>query len=119
MLIFDGHGLSHQRMMGIATMAGILLNKPSIGCAKSHLYGDYTIPGDKRFSYEELKVHNLVVGYVLRSKERVKPIFISTGFAVSPEKALEITINLLSGYKLPLPAHYAHYFSEDYKRSFQ
>jgi deoxyribonuclease V len=116
LLIFDGHGLSHQRMMGIATMSGILLNKPSIGCAKSHLYGDYKLPADKRLAYTELKVHGMVVGYVLRSRERVKPIFVSTGFAVSPGKALEITISLLTGYRLPLPTHYAHCESENYKR---
>ncbi len=116
LLIFDGHGLSHRRMMGIATMAGILLNKPSIGCAKSHLYGEYKMPQDKKFSCRELRVHDTVVGYVLRSKEKVKPIFVSTGYAVSPGKALEIIKDLLTGYKLPLPTHYAHHFSEDYKK---
>ncbi len=116
-LIFDGHGLSHQRMMGIATMSGILLNKPSIGCAKSHLFGNYTQPGEKKFSCSELKVHETTVGYVLRSKEKVKPIFISTGYAVSPHKALEIVLGLITNYKLPLPTHYAHYYSEGYKNS--
>jgi deoxyribonuclease V len=115
LLIFDGHGLSHQRMMVIATMSGILLNKPSIGCAKSHLFGEYKIPGDKKFSRSELKVHETVVGYVLRSKENVKPIFVSTGFAVSPLTALEIVKSLVTSYKLPLPTHYAHLKSEKFK----
>jgi deoxyribonuclease V len=115
LLIFDGHGLSHQRMMGIATMSGILLNKPSIGCAKSHLFGEYRIPGDKKFSRTELRVHETLVGYVLRSKENVKPIFISTGFAVSPMKALEIVTGLVTNFKLPLPTHYAHLESEKFK----
>ena len=116
-LIFDGHGLSHQRMMGIATMSGILLNKPSIGCAKSHLYGEYRPPSEQKFSCTELKVHGTLVGYVLRSKEKIKPIFISTGYAVSPRKALEIVSGLVTKYKLPLPTHFAHCFSEEFKNS--
>ncbi len=119
LLIFDGHGLSHQRMMGIATMSGILLNKPSIGCAKSHLYGNYKIPNNKKYSFSELTIRDLVVGYVVRSKENVKPIFISTGFAVSPKKAFDIVRNLITNYKLPLPTHYAHYYSEEYKRNYK
>jgi len=115
LIIFDGHGLSHQRMMGIATMAGILLNIPTIGCAKSYLYGEYNPPDLKKFSRSELRVNNLLVGYVFRSKERVKPIFVSTGYKISPEMALKIVASLVLNNKLPLPTHLAHKFSEEYK----
>jgi deoxyribonuclease V len=116
LLIFDGQGLSHQRMMGIATMAGIILGKPTIGCAKSHLYGEYQMPEDRKFSASELKVKNNVVGYVFRSKENVKPIFISTGYRVSPESALEIAKKFITHYKLPLPTHLAHQACEKFKK---
>ena len=114
-ILFDGHGLSHQRMMGIATMSGILLDKPTIGCAKTHLAGDYKNPGDRKFDTSELLIKNMRVGYVLRAKEKVKPIFISTGYRVSPENALEITKSLITRYKLPLPTHYAHQFAGKFK----
>lgn len=116
-LIFDGHGLSHQRMMGIATMAGIILEKPTIGCAKTHLYGDYKMPDEKKFSASELRAKGLLVGYVLRSKDRVKPIFISTGYRVSPQTSIEIVKTLLTTYKLPLPTHLAHQECERFKNA--
>lgn len=116
-IVFDGQGLSHQRMMGIATMSGILLDIPTIGCAKSHLYGNYQMPGPKKFSSTELSVNDKVIGYVLRSKDNLKPIFISTGYRVSPESSLEIVKKLLTNYKLPLPTHLAHIECENYKKT--
>lgn len=115
LLIFDGHGLSHQRMMGIATMAGILLDIPTIGCAKSHLFGDYKIPDNEKFASSELLVKGMNIGYVLRSKENIKPIFISSGYRISPKCALEIVKKLITKYKLPLPVHLAHTNCESMK----
>lgn len=116
-IIFDGQGLSHQRMMGIATMSGILLDIPTIGCAKSHLYGNYKTPGPKKFSSSELSVDNKVIGFVLRSKDNLKPIFISTGYRVSPLSSLEMVKKLLTNYKLPLPTHLAHLECENFKKT--
>ncbi len=116
-LIFDGQGMSHQRMMGIATMSGIIIEKPTIGCAKSHLYSDgFIMPDNKRFAVNELKVKGILVGFVLRSKENIKPIYISTGYRVSPKSSLEIVKKLITNFKLPLPNHLAHYACESYKK---
>ncbi len=117
-LIFDGQGLSHQRMMGIATMAGMLLDIPTIGCAKSHLYGNFHLPGAKKFDASDLTVNGMVIGYVLRTKDGLKPVFISTGYRVSPRSSLEIVKKLVTRYKLPLPTHYAHNECESWKKSF-
>jgi deoxyribonuclease V len=117
-LMFDGQGLSHQRMMGIATMAGIILEKPAIGCAKSHLYSDnYQIPENIKMAQSELKIKNTLIGYVLRTKENIKPIFVSTGYRVSPASSLEIVKKLVGRYKLPLPTHLAHRACENFKKS--
>lgn len=48
LFIFDGQGIAHPRGMGIASHMGLILEKPSIGCAKSRLYGEYKEPGSKR-----------------------------------------------------------------------
>ncbi len=114
-IMFDGHGLSHPRMMGIATMSGIVLDIPTIGCAKSHLYGDYREPDEKKFSSSILTNRGRKVGYVLRSKERCKPIYISSGYKVSPESALEITKELITKYRLPLPTYYAHKYAASFR----
>jgi deoxyribonuclease V len=114
-LMFDGHGLTHPRMMGIATMAGIVLDIPTIGCAKSPLYGDYKEPEEKKFSSSPIKNSDVVVGYVLRSKPRCKPIFISSGYRISPQSALNITLKFITDYRLPLPTYYAHKYSNFFR----
>lgn len=115
LFMFDGHGLTHPRMMGIATMAGVVINIPTIGCAKSPLYGDYKEPGEEKFSFSPIRNQNKVVGYVLRSKEKCKPIFVSSGYRISPESALDITMSLIKAYKLPLPTYYAHKYATKFK----
>ncbi|MGC8764854.1 MAG: endonuclease V [Brevinematia bacterium] len=115
LLMFDGHGLSHPKMMGIATMSGIVVDIPSIGCAKSPLYGEYREPEEKKFSSSPIKNNDNVVGFVLRSKERCKPIFISSGYNISPESALNITRSLITQYRLPLPTYFAHKISNEIK----
>ncbi|MEJ5284204.1 MAG: endonuclease V [Brevinematia bacterium] len=114
-IMFDGHGLSHPRMMGIATMSGIVLDIPTIGCAKSPLYGDYKEPDNKKFSFSILTNKGRKVGYVLRSKEKCKPIYISSGYKISPESALEITKELITKYRLPLPTYYAHKYATNFR----
>ncbi len=115
LFMFDGHGLSHPRMMGIATMSGIVLDLPTIGCAKSPLFGVYKEPGEKKFSATPLLNQGKKVGYVLRSKEKCKPIFVSSGHKISPEAALEITKDLITRYRLPLPTYYAHKYATTIK----
>ncbi len=114
-LMFDGHGLSHPKMMGIATMAGIVLDIPTIGCAKSPLYGSYKEPSEEKFSFSPLKNQNKTVGFVLRSKEKCKPIFISSGYNISPVNALELTQKLITKYRLPIPTLLAHRYSSSFK----
>ena len=54
-VIFDGQGICHPRRMGIASHMGVLLDIPSIGCAKSHLYGELRMPGAAKGSYTDIK----------------------------------------------------------------
>ncbi len=41
LLLCDGQGLAHPRRFGLASHLGLLTDLPSIGVAKSHLYGSY------------------------------------------------------------------------------
>lgn len=99
-LMFDGNGILHPYSFGLASHAGVLLDKPSIGVAKNLLYG--TI--EKNI----VKINNKPKGYVFYSSDKIKkPVFVSPGHKISFETALEIVKNM-SYYKIPEPIRKAH-----------
>ncbi len=107
-IIFDGQGIAHPKRLGLATHMGILLDKPTIGCAKSRLIGNYQEPERKRDSYSFLREDNEVIGAVLRTKEDVSPVFISPGHKIDLKSSIEIVLKCLRGYRLPEPTRQAH-----------
>jgi deoxyribonuclease V len=108
LLIFDGHGIAHPRGMGIASLIGILLDKPAIGCAKSRLIGEYKEPGRLRGSFSDLKEKGCIIGKVLRSRDNVKPIFVSIGHRLNVDSATGIILNCCRKYRIPEPIRWAH-----------
>lgn len=108
-LLFDGQGRAHPRRMGLATHIGILLDHPSVGCAKSRLCGTYQEPGAERGEYSLLYDGDEVVGAVLRTRSRVKPVFVSTGHRASLEDAIDLVLRCGGGVKLPEPTRRAHH----------
>ena len=78
-MIYDGHGIAHPRGMGLAAHMGLWLDLPSIGCAKTALLGEFISPGPLKGSFEWVRREGKKVGAVLRTKENVKPLFISPG----------------------------------------
>lgn len=111
LLVFDGHGIAHPRGIGIATMMGILLNKASIGCAKSRLVGEWEKPGGRKGDISPLVYRGDVVGDVLRSRSGVKPIFVSVGHLIDLETATDVILRCCSRYRLPDCARAAHILS--------
>ncbi|MCS7250322.1 MAG: endonuclease V [candidate division WOR-3 bacterium] len=108
-ILIDGQGILHPRKAGIATHLGVIVNKPTIGVAKSLLIGE--IKGklkEDRFSYLPIFLNNEIFGYVLRSREKTKPIYISPGNLITKEKALEVVINCCKGFRIPEPLRYVH-----------
>jgi len=119
LLIFDGQGLAHPRRMGIATHIGLIFDKPSIGCAKSRLFGTHHEPGPRRGSYVHLYDGNEVIGAVLRTKDNVSPLYISIGHRIDLNSAIEIILNCCKGYRLPEPTRLAHQLASGKKLSAQ
>jgi len=106
-IIINGHGIAHPLFCGIASHVGVLLDKPTIGVAQSRLCGDYRNP--KRLGdYSRIKYKDRIVGYVYKSKEKCKPIFISPGHRISLESSLKIVKKCIRSNKLPLPMAIAH-----------
>jgi len=116
LLLFDGQGIAHGRRMGIATHMGILLNKPTIGCAKSRLVGTFEEPGADRGCYEPLVHGGENVGAVLRTRKQVRPIFVSPGTGISLNTSINIVMRCLDGYRIPKPTREADHYVGSIKR---
>lgn len=109
LMMFDGQGIAHPRGIGIASHIGILLEKPSIGVAKSRLYGRHEPVGQRRGDREVLHDNRgNVIGSVLRSKEKTNPLYISPGHLIDVEHAVEFVIACCTSYRLPEPTRWAH-----------
>lgn len=111
LLMFDGQGIAHPRGIGIAAQMGLWVDLPTLGVAKSRLYGRHTQPGPSRGETASLFDENdpqRLIGVVLRSKENTKPLYISPGHRVDVPAALELVLRCLAGYRLPEPTRLAH-----------
>jgi deoxyribonuclease V len=108
LLVFDGHGLAHPRRFGIACHMGVLLDRPSIGCAKSRLCGQHDEPPAEVGRYTLLRDGAEVIGAVVRTRGGVRPVFVSIGHRVDLETAIQYTLNCCRGYRLPEPTRLAH-----------
>lgn len=108
---FDGNGYLHPRHMGIASHAGIVLHKPTIGIAKSYYKIseiEYEMPENSEFSFTDIKIENEVYGRVLRTHKDVKPIFLSVGNMIDLNTATELTKQLVTPEShIPLPTRLA------------
>jgi deoxyribonuclease V len=108
LLIFDAHGLAHPRRLGLASHAGLLLDIASIGCAKSRLVGQYREPGAERGASSPLVEDGERIGAVVRTREKVKPVFISIGHRVDLDVARRYVLDCAPKYRLPETTRYAH-----------
>jgi len=118
-ILVDGHGLAHPRRFGIACHLGLLLDRPTIGCAKSLLVGEHPEPGGRAGSAVPLMLDGEVVGVVLRTRDRVKPIYVTQGHRVSLETAVEIVKGCLDGFQIPKPTREADHFVRRLREAYQ
>ncbi len=115
-IMFDGQGIAHQRGLGLASHIGLLLDKPSIGCAKSRLIGTYTMPDIEKGSISKLYYKEKIIGNVLRTRTNVKPVFVSQGYKIDIETATQLVLNCAIKYRLPEPTRLADKKGREYKR---
>ncbi|MEO0252267.1 MAG: endonuclease V [candidate division WOR-3 bacterium] len=112
-LLVDGQGIAHPRGFGVACHLGVLLNKPTIGAAKSKLYGRCEIPPLKRGFYTYLLGEDdKVIGACLVTKDRCKPIYVSQGHMVDLETAVKVVLENTVHYRIPEPLRIAHKYSK-------
>ena len=108
LILVDGQGIAHPRRFGIAAHLGLLWDKPTIGCAKSRLCGEYQPPGNEPGDYTYLWDNGEIIGAVVRTRRGVKPLFISIGHKIDLSSAIRRVLDCCRGYRLPEPTRQAH-----------
>jgi deoxyribonuclease V len=106
--IVDGQGIAHPRRLGIASHIGLLIDKPTIGCAKSRLIGTFEEPGNKKGNFSPLVDSDEEIGVVLRTRTDVKPVFVSVGHKCTQDDAISGVLQCTTKYRLPEPGRLAH-----------
>jgi len=119
LLFCDGQGYAHPRRFGLASHLGVLLESPSIGCAKSILVGSHGRLAEKAGSWTELvdeKAGGERIGAAVRTRDGVRPVYVSQGHRVSLETAIRLTLAVTSRFRIPQPTRDADGYSGEIKR---
>jgi len=119
LILIDGHGLAHPRRFGIACHVGILFDKPTIGCAKSRLVGEHGEPDVRAGSTAPLMLDGEQLGTVLRTRDGVRPIYVTTGHRVSLASTLGLVKQCVDGFRIPKPTRDADHYVRDLRRAYQ
>lgn len=107
-VLVDGQGIAHPRRLGIASHLGLWLDLPTIGCAKSRLCGTHAEVGPRRGDAVPLLLEGVEVGRVVRTRDRIRPLYVSPGHRVAIERAVQVVLACGGGYRLPEPTRQAH-----------
>ena len=115
-IIFDAQGIAHPRRLGLACHVGLVLDRPSVGCAKSRLVGEHDDVGERAGDLSHLRHEGKIVGAVLRTRSRVRPVFVSAGHRMNLTSSVAIVERTCRGYRLPEPTRQAHLLVNQLRR---
>lgn len=107
----DGQGIAHPRGLGIASHLGLWIERPTIGVAKSRLYGRHAEPGSEKGDHAPLYDQHdaeTVIGAVLRTRSGVKPLYVSPGHLIDLAHSLRLVLDCVTQFRLPEPTRWAH-----------
>jgi len=111
LVFFDGQGIAHPRGTGLAAHIGLWLGKPSIGVAKSRLYGHHETPGTNggdKANLRDERDPGHILGTVLRTQTNVRPVYVSPGHLIGVTEASTFVLHCCRRYRLPEPTRWAH-----------
>jgi deoxyribonuclease V len=116
LIIVSGHGLAHPQLCGVACHVGVALDKPTIGCARRLLAGQHRPLDETKGSMQPIMLRGHEVGLAYRSKDGVKPIFISPAHRCDLAFARDIILRSVREYRQPEPLRFAHLEANKYRR---
>ena len=116
LILCDGQGLAHPRRFGLACHLGVLLDLPTIGVAKSKFIGEHQEIPPEKGSWKPLLDRDETIGVVLRSRTKVKPIYVSVGHKISLPKAIDYVMGCLTKYRLPETTRWADKLASGQKK---
>jgi len=117
LVICDGHGIAHPRRFGLACHLGVTFDIPSIGCAKTLLFGDVGQPGQNRGDMAEITAGGETIGAALRTRVGVKPVYVSSGHKITLRTSLKEALRACPQYRLPEPLRVADRIVNSMKRA--
>jgi deoxyribonuclease V len=117
-IIFDGQGIAHPRRLGIATHLGIILNMPTIGCAKSRLIGIHDEAPSERGAFAELYYNNEKIGVALRTRANTKPVYVSPGHKITLSESIDIVLAACTKFRIPEPTRAAHHLVNEIRKQY-
>ena len=118
-VLFDGQGIAHLKGLGIASHIGVILELPTIGCAKSKLVGEYNAPGISRGSRSPLRSGDKTIGAVVRTRDNINPVFVSPGHLVDLQTSITIVLKTAQRFRLPEPIRHADRICRERKKQYK
>lgn len=115
-VLCDGQGIAHPRRFGLASHLGVIIGLPTVGCAKSRLCGADAMPGSNRGDRVPLLDDGERIGTVLRTRDGIKPVYVSPGHLIDHDSAVGWVLASGGGYRLPEPLRLADRLVAAYKR---
>ncbi len=112
-MFYDGQGIAHPRGIGLASHMGLWFDLPAIGCTKTPLVGDSIYPEPSKGSFELIRKEGKEVGAVLRTKQNVKPVFVSPGHRINLSASIQLILEACQGFRIPEPLRRAHQASRN------
>jgi len=108
LMLCDGQGLAHPRRFGLACHLGVLLDRPSIGVAKTRLIGDYREPANAKGAWTPLEHQGEVIGAAVRTRTNTNPVYVSVGHRIGLETAIDFVLRCTPRFRLPETTRAAH-----------
>lgn len=115
-ILCDGQGIAHPRRLGIASHIGVVTGLATIGCAKSRLVGSYVEPPLQKGSMSPLMDGKEHIGTIIRTREKVRPVFVSIGHLIDLRTAEKVVLACAIKCRLPEPTRLADHLVTEAKR---